>query len=125
MLIRDHLSGEGFSEAAEVLASSLAWDCDQYQVCDNVDLKIIVEEFASYHAVKYGKRPDICRRVEKENTEAVKRKRPGKGGSKRTVNTSSKQHTPLPDAVTELQVRDQSINQSIPFHCKLFTPCSR
>ena len=36
------------------------------QVCDNVDLKIILEEYSSYHQVKYGKRPDICRRAEKE-----------------------------------------------------------
>ena len=36
------------------------------QVCDNVDLKIILEEYASYHQVKYGKRPDICRRAERE-----------------------------------------------------------
>ena len=36
------------------------------KVCDNVDLKIILEEYSSYHQVKYGKRPDICRRAEKE-----------------------------------------------------------
>ena len=35
-------------------------------MCDNVDLKIILEEYSSYHQVKYGKRPDICRRAEKE-----------------------------------------------------------
>ena len=36
------------------------------KVCDNVDLKIILEEYSSYHQVKYGKRPDICRRAEKD-----------------------------------------------------------
>ena len=36
------------------------------KVCDNVDLKIILEEYSSYHQVKYGKRPDICRRAERE-----------------------------------------------------------
>ena len=51
VLIRDHLRTEGFSEAADTLASSLPWDVDQYTVCDNVDLRIIVEEFASYHQV--------------------------------------------------------------------------
>ena len=51
VLIRDHLRSEGFSEAADTLASSLPWDVDQYTVCDNVDLRIIVEEFASYHQV--------------------------------------------------------------------------
>ena len=35
-------------------------------MCDNVDLKIILEEYSSYHQVKYGKRPDICRRAEKD-----------------------------------------------------------
>ena len=67
-------------DAAEVLSTSLPWDVDNYSVCDNVDLKIILEEYASYHQVclpslppccpysqvKYGKRPDICRRNEKD-----------------------------------------------------------
>ena len=127
VLITDHLRGEGFSEAAEVLTSSLPWDCDQYQVCDNVDLKIIVEEFASYHQVKYGKRPDICRRAEKENTEmtSVKRKKPAKTISKRSssVNSNSKHNTPLPDAVgvTDLQVTGKSVIEDDMKHSAGFT----
>ena len=38
-------------DAAEVLSTSLPWDVDNYSVCDNVDLKIILEEYASYHQV--------------------------------------------------------------------------
>ena len=76
----------GLVDAADVLSSSLPWEVDNYsvsntnyleqrkfyddaiptKVCDNVDLKIILEEYSSYHQVKYGKRPDICRRAEKE-----------------------------------------------------------
>ena len=51
VLISQHLTEEGFSEAADILAQSLPWDVDQYTVCDNVDLKIILEEYASYHQV--------------------------------------------------------------------------
>ena len=42
---------QGLGDAAEVLSSSLPWDVDNYSVCDNVDLKIIMEEFSSYHQV--------------------------------------------------------------------------
>ena len=59
-----------------MLGASLPWDLEQYSVCDNVDLKIILEEYSSFHQVKYSKKPDICRRADKENSEvAVKRKK--------------------------------------------------
>ena len=112
ILITDHLKDEGFSEAAETLAASLPWDLSQYTVCDNVDLKIILEEFSSYHQVKYGKKPEVCRRSEKENNEVlVKRKRTHKL-TKRSSSLGNKQPPPpLTEAcgVTELQITGKSV----------------
>ena len=69
--------------------------------------------------MKYGKRPDICRRAEKENSDsssvAVKRKKPGKPGKRSSSLTSTKQTTPLPDSAcgggggVELQVTGRSV----------------
>ena len=73
--------------------------------------------------VKYGKRPDICRRAEKENSDsssvAVKRKKPGKPGKRSSSLTTTKQTPPLPDSacggggggggVAELQVTGRSV----------------
>ena len=113
ILISDHLKDEGFSEAADTLAASLPWDVSQYTVCDNVDLKIILEEYSSYHQVKYGKKPDVCRRSEKENNElSVKRKRPQKLTKRSSsVNNNSKQSAPQTEAcgVTDLQVTGKSV----------------
>ena len=111
-MITEHLRSEGFSEAADTLVSSLPWDVDQYVVCDNVDLKIILEEYNSYHQVKYGKKPDVCRRSEKENNEvAVKRKKPQKMTKRSSSLNNSKHNTPLPDAcgVNDLQVTGKSV----------------
>ena len=70
-----------------------------------------------YPQVKYGKRPDICRRAEKENSDsssvAVKRKKPGKPAKRSSSLTSTKQTTPLPDSAlgggAELQVTGRSV----------------
>ena len=115
ILISDHLKDEGFSEAADTLAASLPWDVSQYTVCDNVDLKIILEEYSSYHQVKYGKKPDVCRRSEKENNElSVKRKRPHKltkRSSSLNNNSSKQQQTPQaePCGVSDLQITGRSV----------------
>merc|ERR1712062_595581 len=115
ILISDHLKDEGFSEAADTLAASLPWDVSQYTVCDNVDLKIILEDYSSYHQVKYGKKPDVCRRSEKENNElSVKRKRPHKltkRSSSLNNNSSKQQQTPQaePCGVSDLQITGRSV----------------
>ena len=113
ILISDHLKDEGFSEAAETLAASLPWDLAQYSVCDNVDLKIILEEFSSFHQVKYGKKPEVCRRSDKENNEvsSVKRKRTHKL-TKRSSSLGNKQPPPpLAETcgVSELQITGKSV----------------
>ena len=113
ILISDHLKDEGFSEAAETLAASLPWDLAQYSVCDNVDLKIILEEFSSFHQVKYGKKPEVCRRSDKENSEvsSVKRKRTHKL-TKRSSSLGNKQPPPpLAETcgVSDLQITGKSV----------------
>ncbi len=34
-------------------ACSLPWEVGNYTVCDNVDLKMVLTEFESYHQVKH------------------------------------------------------------------------
>lgn len=38
----------------------------QYQVCDNVDLSSIVQDFESYYFVRFQRHPKICKRVNAE-----------------------------------------------------------
>ena len=111
ILIHHHLRDEGFGDAAETLSASMPWDMDQYLVCDNVDLKIILEEYTSYHQVKYGKRPDICRRAEKENNEVVaKRKKPHKAMKRSSSVNSNTKQVPVADAgVKDLQITGKGV----------------
>ena len=112
VLIQHHLRDEGFADAADVLSSSMPWDMDQYLVCDNVDLKIILEEYSSYHQVKYGKKPDICRRAEKENNEvAAKRKKPQKTMKRSpSVNNNNTKQAAIADAgIKDLQVTGKGV----------------
>jgi katanin p60 ATPase-containing subunit A1 len=124
VLIQQHLKDEGFADAAEILTASMPWDMEQYLVCDNVDLKIILEEYASYHQVKYGKKPDICRRAEKENNEvAAKRKKPQKLMKRSpSVNNNTKQ-VPLADAgVKDLQITGKGVIEDDLKHSELILP---
>jgi hypothetical protein len=36
-----------------VAACSLPWEVGNYTVCDNVDLKMVLTEFESYHQVNH------------------------------------------------------------------------
>ena len=35
----------------------------KHEVCDNVDLPSIVQEFESFYAIKYGRQPKLTRRI--------------------------------------------------------------
>ena len=51
VLVVDHLRQEAMFEAAEAVRERLAWDVDEFRVCDNVDLGLVLADFVNfYHA---------------------------------------------------------------------------
>jgi katanin p60 ATPase-containing subunit A1 len=50
---------------------------NQYQICDNIDLGIIVQDFETYYYVRFQKYPKICRKVcVEENRKNISKKTP-------------------------------------------------
>jgi katanin p60 ATPase-containing subunit A1 len=50
---------------------------NQYQICDNIDLGIIVQDFETYYYVRFQKYPKICKKIcVEENKKNMPKKTP-------------------------------------------------
>ncbi|KAJ9579535.1 hypothetical protein L9F63_004794 [Diploptera punctata] len=66
-LILQHLKDEGYFETAQYFTNE-AHLSNQYQICDNIDLPTIVQEYESYYFLRFQKYPKICKKVVIEDT---------------------------------------------------------
>lgn len=67
-LIHKYFKDNNMLRAAELLENDVQIGAN-YQVCDNVDLEIILQEYQSYYYAKFQKHPKIIRKLdEKEQT---------------------------------------------------------
>ncbi|CAJ1071144.1 katanin p60 ATPase-containing subunit A-like 2 isoform X4 [Xyrichtys novacula] len=89
VLIYQHLLEQGYMTAALTLDQETNGGVQKFEVCDNVDLTMILTEYESYHYVKFQKYPKLTKRKAEsgENSSAKG------GGVKRTSCSSVK---PLP-----------------------------
>ncbi|KAM3958373.1 katanin p60 ATPase-containing subunit A-like 2 [Aphomia sociella] len=64
-LILSFLKQEGLFHTAETFASEAALT-GEYEVCDNIDLDIILQDYCSYYLIRFNKQPQFCRKVEEK-----------------------------------------------------------
>ncbi|XP_023726690.1 katanin p60 ATPase-containing subunit A-like 2 isoform X3 [Cryptotermes secundus] len=75
-LVLHYLKDEGFFDTAECLSNE-AHLTNQYQICDNIDLGIIVQDFETYYYVRFQKYPKICKKIcVEENRKNMQKKTP-------------------------------------------------
>ncbi len=55
VLVSDYLRTEGMFEAADAMAEGLAWDVDEYRVCDNVDLGLVLADYVNFYQMRWDK----------------------------------------------------------------------
>ncbi|KAK3738148.1 hypothetical protein QZH41_016649 [Actinostola sp. cb2023] len=63
VLILHYLKEEGYLDAAKVLEREGGAGVMKYEVCDNVDLPTILQEYESYYYVKFNKQPKIIKKT--------------------------------------------------------------
>nr|XP_046231182.1 katanin p60 ATPase-containing subunit A-like 2 [Scatophagus argus] len=63
ILIYQHLVGQGYVAAAVALDQETNGGVRRFEVCDNIDLEMVLMEFESYHYVKFQKYPKLIRRT--------------------------------------------------------------
>ncbi|XP_068622757.1 katanin p60 ATPase-containing subunit A-like 2 [Battus philenor] len=62
-LVLGFLKQEGFLTTADTFYSE-ANLTGEYELCDNIDLEIILQDFCSYYMIRFNKQPQFCRKVE-------------------------------------------------------------
>ncbi|XP_068430116.1 katanin p60 ATPase-containing subunit A-like 2 [Clinocottus analis] len=72
ILIYHHLLGQGYVSAAMALDQETNGRVRRFEVCDNIDLEMVLMDYESYHYVKFERYPKLIRRTaepsEKINT---------------------------------------------------------
>ncbi|KAM6902300.1 katanin p60 ATPase-containing subunit A-like 2 [Xenentodon cancila] len=63
VLIYHHLLGQGYVAAAVALDQETNGGMGRFEVCDNIDLEMVLMEYESYHYVKFQKYPKLIRRT--------------------------------------------------------------
>ncbi|XP_061589175.1 katanin p60 ATPase-containing subunit A-like 2 [Cololabis saira] len=86
VLIYHHLLGQGYVAAAVALDQATNGVMGRFEVCDNIDLEMVLMEYENYHYVKFQKNPKLIRRT----TEPGETKHPKSGGMKRTTSLTCK-----------------------------------
>ena len=63
VLILSHLQYHGFSKALVALETESGVSLDKYEICDNVDLLTIIQEYESFYNIKFNRPPKLIRKV--------------------------------------------------------------
>uniref|UniRef100_H3BVK5 Uncharacterized protein n=1 Tax=Tetraodon nigroviridis TaxID=99883 RepID=H3BVK5_TETNG len=77
VLIYEHLLGQGYVATAAALERETNGAVRKFEVCDNVDLEMMLLEFESYHYIKFQKYPKVVRKVPAGVRNQLPRRRSG------------------------------------------------
>ncbi|XP_072938129.1 katanin p60 ATPase-containing subunit A-like 2 [Epargyreus clarus] len=69
-LVHGFMKQEGLLHSADTFAAEAALT-SEYELCDNIDLDIILQDYCSYYLIRFNKQPQFCRKV--EATQPVRR----------------------------------------------------
>ncbi|XP_054468486.1 katanin p60 ATPase-containing subunit A-like 2 [Anoplopoma fimbria] len=89
ILIYQHLLGQGYVSAAVALDQETNGGVRRFEVCDNIDLEMVLMDYESYHYVKFQKYPKLIRKT----AEPGENRNARSGGVKRSPCSAVK---PLP-----------------------------
>ncbi|KAI6660456.1 Katanin p60 ATPase-containing subunit A-like 2 isoform X2 [Oopsacas minuta] len=63
LLMMHHLQEEGYTESARCLERESGLSLNRYQICDNIDLPTILQEFEAYYRIKFNRQPKISKKA--------------------------------------------------------------
>ncbi|CAH1253301.1 KATNAL2 [Branchiostoma lanceolatum] len=94
MLILHYLNTEGYLESVKSLEHETNLSLRKFEVCDNIDLETILQEYESYFYIKFQKYPKITKKLASSADSA--NSRVGRGGKlRRSGSTVSLPRIPL------------------------------
>ncbi|XP_034403549.1 katanin p60 ATPase-containing subunit A-like 2 [Cyclopterus lumpus] len=80
ILIYQHLLGQGYLSAAVALDQETNGGVRRFEVCDNIDLEMVLMDYESYHYIKFQRYPKLIRKT----TEPGEKRKTRSGGVKRS-----------------------------------------
>ncbi|KAH6939253.1 hypothetical protein HPB50_016577 [Hyalomma asiaticum] len=89
VLILHYLQHQGLMTTAESLKTESTLKLDQYVLCDNVDLELILQEYETFQFVKFRKQPHITRKLEESGTQKQSKSSRGHSTQGQSTQTSS------------------------------------
>ena len=63
LLVLHHLQEEGYVESARCLERESGLTLNRFQICDNIDLPTILQEFEAYYRIKFNRQPKIAKKT--------------------------------------------------------------
>lgn len=89
VLILHYLQHQGLMTTAESLKTESTLKLEQYVLCDNVDLELILQEYETFQFVKFRKQPHITRKVEDSGSQNLSKSTRGHSTHGHATQTSS------------------------------------
>ncbi|XP_076356192.1 katanin p60 ATPase-containing subunit A-like 2 isoform X3 [Tachypleus tridentatus] len=91
VLIHHYLKENGLVQVCKSMEKEVSLKLDQYAVCDNVDIELILQEYETFQFIKFRKYPRIVKKIESGHGEEVTTRYPRKhsGKSSRTSRINS------------------------------------
>lgn len=89
VLILHYLQHQGLMTTAESLKTESTLKLDEYLLCDNVDLELILQEYETFQFVKFRKQPHITRKLEESGTQKHSKSSRGHSTQGQSTQTSS------------------------------------
>ena len=67
ILILHWLVEEGYCETARSFERETNLDLRKFDVCDNIDLDTVLQEYESYYYVRFSRYPKITKKINSKN----------------------------------------------------------
>ncbi|XP_022246209.1 katanin p60 ATPase-containing subunit A-like 2 isoform X2 [Limulus polyphemus] len=84
--------GKLFVQACKSMEKEVSLKLDQYVVCDNIDIELILQEYETFQFIKFRKHPRIVKKIEsgigEESTTRYPRKLSGKSSRTSRINST-------------------------------------
>ncbi|XP_041981027.1 katanin p60 ATPase-containing subunit A-like 2 [Aricia agestis] len=111
-LVLGWLRQEGLLQTADMLATEAG--LGEYELCDNIDLDIVLQDYCSYYLMRFNKAPQFCRKVEERPNSRPPSRRP-QTRKARVVETEVKEvQVPVVTVTRLLQENTIAATETIP-----------
>ena len=72
LLINQFLIENGYIESAERLQSESSNISGKYDLCDNIDLGLVLNEYEAYYEMRFDKKPKIVRKASNDDNSVAR-----------------------------------------------------